>query len=96
MVEAKRRQVIGYNESIIERAVRKFDDEQILVQLHMRNGVMGYALRVTRLIFDEEYSYTGWVSMQAFRLQPWPIDQRHMIDRAFAASVQDVIKAKGN
>lgn len=87
---------LGYNEEIIARAVRKFDDEQIRVHLHGRDGVMGYAIEVTREIFGEEHSYVGWISMQAFKLEPWPIDQRHMIDRAFAATVQDVIKAKGN
>ena len=95
MGESKRKP-LGYNESIIENAVRLNADEQIRVQLHMRGGVMGYAIEVTREIFGEEYSYVGWLSMQAFKLEPWPIDQRHMIDRCFAATVRDVIKAKGN
>lgn len=87
---------LGYNESIIERAIRLFPDEQIRVQLQPRGIAMGYAIEVTRLIFGEEYSYVGWISMQAFKLEPWPIDQRHMIDRAFAATVRDIIKEKGN
>ncbi len=87
---------LGENESIIERAVRKFPEEQIRVQLYMRDGIMGYAIEVVREILGEEYVYVGWISMKAFKLEPWPIDQRHMIDRAFAATVTDVIKAKGN
>lgn len=90
------RRALGYNEQIIENAIRKFPEEQIRVQLYMREGVMGYAVEVTREIFGEEYSYTGWISMKAFKLEPWPIDQRHMIDRAFEATVRDVIKEKGN
>jgi hypothetical protein len=98
MGERKRKYAkLGYNEEIITNALRTSDPlEQIRVQPYSRDGVAGYAIEVTREIFGEEYSYHGWISMQAFKLEPWPVDQRHMIDRAFVAALQDVIKEKGN
>jgi hypothetical protein len=94
MGEAKRKP-IGYNEELITNALRTANqEEQIRVQLHRRDGVDGYAVEVTRLIFGEEYSYVGWISMQAFKLEPWPIDQRHMIDKAFQETYREIINAK--
>jgi hypothetical protein len=88
---------LGYMEEIILNALRTSNpDEQIRVQPYSREGVSGYAVEVTRLIFGEEYSYNGWISMQALKLEPWPIDQRHMIDRAFEATLRDIIREKGN
>lgn len=91
MGKIKHNKFAGSNEQMIADRVRSNDDEQIRVQVHSRNGVMGYAIEVTRLIKDEEYSYTGWISMQAFKTEPWPIDQRMMIDAAFKATIQEVL-----
>jgi hypothetical protein len=88
---------LGINEEIIANALRTGNPvEQIRVQAQSRDIRMGYAIEVTREIFGEEYSYHGWISMLAFKSEPWPIDQRHMIDRAFQLAVKDVISEKGN
>lgn len=88
---------LGYNENIIINALRTSDpSERIRVQLYMNQGVMGYAIEVVREIMGIEFEYVGWMSMKAFKLEPWPIDQRHMIDRAFALAVKDEIAARGN
>lgn len=91
---AKRKKILGGNEDIIADALRSSDEnEQIRVQLHSREGVMGYAIEVTRLIKDEEYSYVGWISMMVFKTncEPWQVDQRMMIEAAFKAAIKEVL-----
>jgi len=67
--------------------------EQIRVQLQPRNLIMGYAIEVTRELKGEEYSYYGWVSAKVVQTncEPWPQDQRQMIERAFQTTIKEIM-----
>lgn len=66
--------------------------EQIRVQRQPRDMVMGFAIEVTRELLGDEYSYVGWVSVKVIQTnsQPWRVDQREMIERAFAETMKDL------
>lgn len=63
-----------------------------IVQLQMIDGIVGYALEVTRPIKDEEYSYVGFVSLAKIKTDPdWLSFQKHACEEAFKATIKDVL-----
>lgn len=82
-------------EQITARLFRsKFMDEfkeRIRARMHVRDGVVGYAIEIVRELHGEEYQYVGWVSMQMLATDDiWVADQWSMCDRAFAATIKEI------
>ena len=82
-------------EVIVARLLRpKFIEEykeRIRAKLHVREGVVGYAIEIVRELHGEEYQYVGWVSMQMLATNSiWVADQWSMCDRAFAATIKEI------
>lgn len=84
---------LGENETIIYNALKTSDPTEMLrVQFQHHQGKAGYAIEVTRDVLGEPYVYTGWFSIKAFKTDPWPADQRHMIDRSFEQALAEILK----
>lgn len=95
MTKKKKQRGLGSSEQrIIQTLQTSYPGEVVKAEFKMHKGVAGYAIEVSREIMGEEYVYDGWVSAKVVMTdcEPWPADQRHMIDRAFQLAIQDALK----
>lgn len=81
------------NLQIITNAIKSDrPDERIRVQLQVHQQTIGYAIEVTRKIFDEEYVYIGFVSLATVNKggRRWVAQQKQFIEDAFKNTAKSI------